>query len=95
MIFLIIVLNALSILLVILQGLLLIRILMSWLPINKDTSFYRIVLMLTEPILTPVSWMIKHSIFGSKTYILDFTPLITILIISGLHNYIQSNLVYL
>lgn len=69
-----------------------IRLLISWLPIEKNNKFFETLVMLTDPILTPVRWMIKQSIFGKRGYVLDFTPLITLMILNGLQNYIHSSL---
>ena len=84
------VLTATYYLLVILQMLLLIRVIMSWLPINRSNILIEFVHTTTDPLLDPIKLLINKSIFGGKNTILDFSPLIAFLILQLLQSFVVS-----
>ena len=53
----------------------LLRCILSWLPLNRNNFFVRIVYSLTEPILAPVRRLIDRSPLGGGMMI-DFSPVI-------------------
>lgn len=53
----------------------LLRCILSWLPLNRNNFFVRIVYSLTEPILAPVRKLIDKSPLGGGMMI-DFSPVI-------------------
>ncbi len=58
----------------------LVRCILSWLPINRDNIICRIVYSLTEPILAPVRNLIQRSPLGGGMMI-DFSPVIAYLLL--------------
>lgn len=58
----------------------LIRCILSWLPIGRDNFFVRIVVALTEPILGPIRRLIAKSPLGGGMMI-DFSPVIAYFLI--------------
>ena len=53
----------------------LLRCILSWLPLNRNNFFVRIVYSLTEPILAPIRRLIDKSPLGGGMMI-DFSPVI-------------------
>ena len=64
----------------------LIRCIMSWFPIGRDNPLYKLLYSITEPVLGPIRKMIYNSPIGSSMRMLDFSPIIAMLIISGLQS---------
>lgn len=56
------------------------RVLLSWIPINKSSRIVEFLYMITEPILGPIRGMIEKSPFG-KNMMFDFSPIIAFLLI--------------
>ena len=83
---------ALDILLRIIEGLIIVRIILSWFPIRKDHPIIVILYQLTEPILGPIRNLIAKSAIGSNL-MLDLSPIIAFLLISVLRNIILRLLV--
>lgn len=52
-----------------------VRCILSWLPINRNNFFVRLVYSLTEPILGPIRRLIEKSPLGGGMMI-DFSPVI-------------------
>lgn len=73
-------LQAFDLLLRIIQWSIVLRALLSWVPISKDNIFFKILYQLTEPILSPIRKMLEKTSFG-KDSMMDFSPLIAILIL--------------
>lgn len=71
----------------------LIRCIMSWLPVGRNNPIYSLIYGLTEPILAPVRNMVYRSPIGESMRMIDFSPVIAMLILSGLQNVIV-NLLY-
>lgn len=80
-------LTALDILLRIIEGLIFIRIIVSWFPIRRDHPLMVILYQLTEPVLGPVRNLIAKSSIGANL-MLDFSPLIVFLLINVIRNII-------
>lgn len=67
--------------------LILIRIVMSWLVKNPNNSFYIFIYQVTEPILLPFRELLRKFGVGGM---LDFSPILAILTIQILANIIYS-----
>ncbi|NLK37563.1 MAG: YggT family protein [Epulopiscium sp.] len=61
-----------------LEFLIFIRIILSWLPIGRDNSIIRMLYALTEPILAPLREMLNRSPLGGG--MLDFSPFIAFIL---------------
>lgn len=72
----------------ILEIFILIRVIISWFPVSRDNPLVELVYTLSEPILSPIRRLIKHSIFGGKGQIFDISPLIAFLVLQYLQNLI-------
>lgn len=71
---------ALVTLLRIMSYLVLIRVIVSWLPIDRGNVIIQFIYNITEPILAPVRKMLFSSPLGKRLY-LDFSPIIVLLLI--------------
>lgn len=76
--------NALNILYDILTFAILVRCIISWLPINRNNFFARIIYSLTEPILGPVRRLIEKSPLGGGMMV-DFSPVIAYFILNFIY----------
>lgn len=81
-------LTALDKLLFILEIFILIRVVISWLPIDRNSQIVGFIHTVTEPILSPIRKMIDKSIFGGRGQVLDFSPFIAYIILQLLQNLI-------
>ncbi len=75
--------SALYVFFIVLEIILFLYVIISWFPIN---NFIRNLLtVLIEPILTPVRFLLKHSIFNTPTA--DLSPIISFVIILFLQEF--------
>lgn len=81
--------SAIVILLQIIEYAILIRVILSWLPIPKDNQFIRILYQITDPVLLPIRNMIEKTNWG-KNMMIDFSPLIAFAIIMLLVRIVSS-----
>jgi YggT family protein len=72
--------RSLSIILTIIELLIFVRVIVSWLPISRDNQLIRALYQLTEPILAPIRNIILKSALGANM-MFDFSPIIAWLII--------------
>lgn len=56
--------------------LILFRVILSWVPVSRDNRLIRLLLALTEPILSPIRSVIQRSPLGGPGMVLDFSPLV-------------------
>ncbi len=56
-------------------------VLLSWFPVDKNNFFYKLLQDITNPILLPVRKMIYNSPLGGPGMMIDFSPMIAILLI--------------
>ncbi len=68
----------------ILEGLIFIRVFMSWIPPIQRSKFGRVIYMLTEPLLGPIRRLLAKSPLGGPGMILDFSPLIVWVLMEAL-----------
>lgn len=66
-----------------------IRAISSWLPIPKESAFFKTLYKITEPILLPIRKLIQRSSFGQNIMV-DFSPLVVILIIYVLRGILNN-----
>jgi len=64
----------------IIEILILLRIVLSWLPIRRVNRFIIFIHTVTEPILSPIRNMIARSVFG-KNLFFDFSPILAYLLL--------------
>ena len=72
--------NSVEIFFQVITWLILARVILSWLPIGKDNFIAKLIYALTEPLLGPVRKMIFKSPLGGQGMMLDFSPVIVILL---------------
>jgi len=65
----------------VIELLILARVLLSWLPVDKSGRFFDLLYMVTEPILGPIRRMLERSPFG-RNMMFDFSPVVAFLLIS-------------
>ena len=64
----------------IMYGLLLIRVLLSWMPMFRG-PFVNFVYSFTEPVLAPIRRLIDRSPLGGPGILLDFSPIIAFVVL--------------
>lgn len=62
------------------EMLILLRIVLSWLPLKKGNMFIQFIYTVTEPILSPVRNLIARSSFG-KNLMIDLSPILAYLLL--------------
>ena len=62
----------------------LIRCILSWFPIDSNNPIKKFLYSITEPILGPIRNMVYRSPIGGSMRMLDFSPVIALLLISGI-----------
>ncbi|MBZ4646554.1 MAG: YggT family protein [Petroclostridium sp.] len=75
--------NSLMTLLEIVGYLIFARVIVSWLPINRDNPILQFIYQVTEPILAPIRNLISRSSIGGGMMI-DFSPIVAWLLIQYL-----------
>jgi YggT family protein len=75
--------NSLITLLEIVGYLIFARVIISWLPINRDNPILQFIYQVTEPILAPIRNLISRSSIGGGMMI-DFSPIVAWLLIQYL-----------
>ena len=61
----------------------LIRCILSWFRVDRNNPIIQLIYNLTEPILAPVRNMVYRSPIGESMRMIDFSPVIAMLILSG------------
>ncbi|MFU0827560.1 MAG: YggT family protein [Lachnoclostridium sp.] len=69
--------NALYVFFVVLEMILFLYVIISWFPVNN--YFKNFITFLIDPILTPVRFLLRHSIFNTPTA--DLSPIISFILI--------------
>lgn len=66
-----------------LEVLIFVRVLLSWLPINARTNpILAIVYAITDPILNPIRRMLQKSPLGGRGMMLDFSPFFALFVLA-------------
>lgn len=60
---------------------LLIRIILSWLTMGRENRLMELLYAITEPILAPIRKLVNRSPLGGPGMVLDFSPMIAILLL--------------
>jgi len=74
----------------ILYGLLLIRVVLTWMPMIRNGRFVSFIFAFTDPILDPVRKLIDRSPLGGPGMMLDFSPIITFFLLRLAHSFIHG-----
>lgn len=61
----------------------LIRVILSWVPIDRNSSIVRLVYSLSEPLLYPIRELLRKSPLGDGMMI-DFSPIILLLLLQAI-----------
>lgn len=67
-----------------------IKVVLSWLPIDRNNRLYEFINTVTEPILSPLRKLIDKSIFGGKGQIFDLSPFIAVIILQVIQGYLHK-----
>ncbi|MCX7746659.1 MAG: YggT family protein [Clostridia bacterium] len=67
----------------------LIRVVVSWIPVSRNNAFIRLVYQVTEPILGPIRALIQKSEVG-RNMMIDFSPIIAFLLIQVVQRIIAN-----
>ncbi len=76
----------------IIDWIILIRVLLSWIPLDRDNPIVKIVYGLSEPLLYPIRQLLKKSPLG-EGMMLDFSPIILLLILQVIQGILYSILI--
>ena len=66
------------------------RCILSWFPIDRSNPIYQFLHSLTEPILAPVRNIVYKSPIGGSMTMIDFSPVIAMLILNGIESVILN-----
>lgn len=72
--------SALGIILTVIELLIFVRVIVSWLPISRANQLISVLYQLTEPILAPIRSIIQKSALGANM-MFDFSPIVAWLLI--------------
>ena len=81
--------RTISIVFTIIEFAVLARVIISWIPVQKDNKLITFLYQVTEPILAPIRNMVERSSFG-KNLMFDVSPIIAFLLIGLIRNIILS-----
>lgn len=85
--------NSFAILIRVIDFVILIRVILSWIPISRDNPILRLVYALSEPLLYPIRQLIKKSPLGDGMMV-DFSPVILLLLLQLIQRVLLSILVF-
>ena len=74
----------------IMYGLLLIRVVLSWMPMFAGGGLGSFIFAFTEPFLSPVRRLIDRSPLGGPGMMLDFSPIVSFFLLRLLHSFLTS-----
>ncbi|NLM13179.1 MAG: YggT family protein [Epulopiscium sp.] len=78
--------SALTVFFNLLDMLIFVRVLLSWFPVSRSNPLVALIYQLTEPILGPVRALIQRSVLGGRGMMLDFSPIIALLLLEFIKN---------
>lgn len=84
--------NSFEALIRIIDWIILIRVLLSWIPIDRNSSLVKVVYSLSEPLLYPIRQILRKSPLGDGMMI-DFSPIILILILQAIQTILYNILI--
>jgi len=67
---------------------LLVRVLISWLPVSRDNKFVDLLYAVTEPVLSPIRNMLSRSTLMNNSVfsMMDFSPVVAFILIGIIRN---------
>jgi len=74
----------------ILYGMLIIRIILSWLPMFRGGRLVEFIFAFTEPILSPIRNIIERSPLGGPGMMFDFSPFLAIIMFNFISSFLLS-----
>lgn len=81
--------QAISIIFTIIEFAVLARVIISWIPVQRESRLITLLYQVTEPILAPIRGMIERSSFG-KNMMFDISPIIAFLLIGLVRNIVTG-----
>lgn len=69
-----------------LELMVLVRCILSWLPINFNNPIVNFILSVTEPLMAPIRKLLYRSPLGGPGMMLDISPIIVLFIIQGVYS---------
>ncbi len=76
--------TALLLLVEVIEVLILVRCLISWLPINRENKLISFLYQITEPLLAPVRKLLNKTPLGRGGFMLDLSPIIVFFVLQVL-----------
>jgi YggT family protein len=83
-----VILNTLQYFFKVLEIILVLYIVVSWLPIKPNNPLVRFIRQASEPMLDPIRKLTKKSILGGRSSLVDFSPIIVFIILTFLQGLI-------
>jgi YggT family protein len=82
--------KAIDLVLKIFEAALVVRVLVSWLPVSRDNKLIDLLYTITEPVLGPIRRMLERSsLMNSSVFsMMDFSPVVAFILIGVLRNVI-------
>ncbi|WP_317368267.1 YggT family protein [uncultured Tyzzerella sp.] len=74
------------------EWIILIRVLLSWIPLDRNNSIVKIIYSLSEPFLYPIRQLLRKSPLGDGLMI-DFSPVILFLILQFIQTILANILI--
>jgi len=74
----------------ILQGLLFVRVILTWLPMIRGGRLVEFVFAFTEPFLAPIRKLIERSPLGGPGMMLDFSPIVAFILLRLISSFLLS-----
>ncbi len=68
-----------------LELMVLVRCILSWLPINFNNPIVNFIMSVTEPLMAPIRKLLYKSPLGGPGMMLDISPIIVLFIIQGVY----------
>jgi YggT family protein len=84
------ILRAIDLFVWILDSLIFVRVIISWLPIDRNNPIVRFVYGMTEPILAPIRNLIFKSPLGGSGMMIDFSPVVAVLLLQLLQSLLNQ-----
>lgn len=74
----------------VIEFLILVRVFLSWIPINRNNSIISLVYTLTEPVLAPIRNLLFKSPLGGSGMMLDFSPIIACILLDLIRSFVLT-----
>jgi len=77
----------------ILYGMLLIRVLLTWMPMFRSGGIVSFIFAFTEPFLSPIRRLIDRSPLGGPGMMLDFSPIVAFFLLGLIRSFLLNLLI--